>query len=389
MIQNPILIVLILFAVVTTARWWHERFRETWIMRFLPTPVLCYIPPTLLTTLGILPFKSQVYDWISAYVLPACLVLILMTTDIEGLKRIGRLAFTAILGSTILVLVSGTAVFFLFHQTLGQETWKAAATLSASWIGGTANELAVKQATGFSDQLFTPLFIADITVVYIWMTLLMILSAKQHAIDRFLRADIGQWLNLMRHDKKERVKKPKSKLTLKSILILLALGFGVGNFAGWMGNQIPEIGMAVTKTTWVIVIVTTAGLLLSFTQYARGESERAIQLGYFFFYFVLASTGAKAHLLAILKAPFFMLFCLTWAFIYAVLMIVFARGFRIPMALVATASQANLGGVVSAPIVASTYDPKLTPVAVIFAIFGYAVANYLGILFAQFLSAFG
>jgi len=138
MIQNPILIVLILFAVVTTARWWHERFRETWIMRFLPTPVLCYIPPTLLTTLGILPFKSQVYDWISAYVLPACLVLILMTTDIEGLKRIGRLAFTAILGSTILVLVSGTAVFFLFHQTLGQETWKAAATLSASWIGGTA-----------------------------------------------------------------------------------------------------------------------------------------------------------------------------------------------------------------------------------------------------------
>ena len=84
-----------------------------------------------------------------------------------------------------------------------------------------------------------------------------------------------------------------------------------------------------------------------------------------------------------------MLFCLTWAFIYAVLMIVFARGFRIPMALVATASQANLGGVVSAPIVASTYDSKLTPVAVIFAIFGYAVANYLGILFAQFLSAFG
>ena len=98
-----------------------------------------------------------------------------------------------------------------------------------------------------------------------------------------------------------------------NILILLALGFGVGNLAGWLGNQIPAIGIAVTKTTWVIVMVTTAGLLLSFTSYAREESERAIKLGYFLFYFVLASTGAKAHLLAILKAPFFMAFCLIWA----------------------------------------------------------------------------
>jgi uncharacterized membrane protein len=69
-------------------------------------------------------------------------------------------------------------------------------------------------------------------------------------------------------------------------------------------------------------------------------------------------------------------------------MIVFAKTFRIPMALIATASQANLGGPVSAPIVASTYDSRLVPVAVILAIFGYAVANYLGILFAQFLSVF-
>lgn len=387
MIQNPILIVLILFAVVATARWWHERFQETQIMRFIPTPVLCYIPPTILTTLGILPYQSWIYEWISTYVLPACLILILMTTDMEGLKRLGRIALISIVGSTVAILVSGTAVFFLFRESVGPESWKAAATLAASWIGGTANQIAVKEAVGFSDRLFTPLFIADITVVYLWMTILMILSGKQHAIDRLLKADLEK-LNAFKASEKKPVQKMVSaQWPLKSALTLLLIGFGIGNLAGWLGRQMPEVGMAVTQNTWVIVMVTTAGLSLSFTPYAQKEKMPAIKIGYFLFYFVLASTGAKAHLFAILRAPLFMIFCLVWALIYAVLMLLFARTFQIPMALIATASQANLGGPVSAPIVASTYDPRLVPVAVILAIFGYAVANYLGILFAQFLSA--
>src|SRR3990167_896708 len=135
MAQDPLSIVLILFAVVIVADWWAHKFKNAKIMRILPTPVWCYIPPTLLTTAGILPIESPVYDWITRYILPACLILLLMTTDVEGLKRVGRTALIAMLGASATVIIGGITVFFLFQNQLGPESWKAIGTLTASWVG--------------------------------------------------------------------------------------------------------------------------------------------------------------------------------------------------------------------------------------------------------------
>ena len=59
-----------------------------------------------------------------------------------------------------------------------------------------------------------------------------------------------------------------------------------------------------------------------------------------------------------------------------------------PIAILATASQAALGGVVSAPIVASTYEAELVSVGLLLAILGNALGNYVGIAMAQFLHLF-
>ena len=42
----------------------------------------------------------------------------------------------------------------------------------------------------------------------------------------------------------------------------------------------------------------------------------------------------------------------------------------------AVASQANIGGAASAPIVASAFHPALAPVGVLLAVLGYAVGTY-------------
>ena len=389
MIQEPLFIILILTIVVTTAHLWSIRFKNAQIMRYIPTPVWCYVPPTILTTLGVLPAQSPIYDWIARYVLPACLILLLMTTDVKGLKQMGRLAFITILGSTVTVILGAVAVFFLFRSQLGPENWKAIGTLTASWVGGTANELAVKQATGLSDTLFAPLFIADITAVYFWMTFLMILSGSQNKIDRFIHADRRQMNLILYHGRKGQADPASQKISTRSLLSLLLIGFGMGSVSSWIGSQIPEFGMTINRTTWIIITVTTVGLTLAFTRFAGRESPKAIKVGYILFYFVLASTGAKANLLAILKAPLLLGVCFVWMVVHGILLLGFGRIFRIPIALLATASQANLGGVVSAPIVASTYEPKLISLAVILAIFGYAIANYAGILTAQLLQILG
>ncbi len=388
--QDPVSITVILIAIVIVAERWHERFKNTLIMRILPTPVLCYIPPTILTTFGIFPMKSPVYDWISQYVLPACLILLLMTTDLRSLKKVGRMAFLAMAGACITVVIGGVLVFFVFHNVLGPESWKAIGTLSASWVGGTANELAVKEATGLSDALFGPLFISDITIVYIWMTFLMILSGSQKKIDRVIGADRKQLEMTLHHKESAKSGKRTAKLqiSLKSLIFLLVIGFGGGILSNRIGNQIPDIGLVVTQTTWAIIIVTTLGLLLSTTKYARSQEANAGKIGYFLLYFVLASTGAKANLLAILMSPLFLGIAFIWMLIHGVLFFLFGKLFRMPIAILATASQAALGGVVSAPIVASTYESELVSVGLILAIFGNAIGNYAGILMAQLLRLF-
>lgn len=385
MIQDPISITVILLAVVIIADTWSSRFKNSILMRIIPTPVWCYIPPTILTTIGVLPMKSPLYDWISTYVLPACLILLLMTTNLKSLEKIGKHAAIAMLGSSCSVFIGGVTVFFLFKDFIGPESANAIGTLMASWIGGTANQLAVKQATGLSDQLFTPLFISDITLVYVWMTLLMILSGSQKKIDHWMKADRKQLEHILHQDHK---KKSQAKLTLESLVKLSLLGFGIGLACTWTSKQIPEFGTAINQSTWTIIIVTTIGLLLSRTSFAEIEEQNANKIGYFFFYFVLAATGAKANLMAVFLAPLFLLVAFIWMIIQGILFFVYAKIFRIPIGLFAAASQANLGGIVSAPIVASTYDSKLVPVALLLAIFGNAIGNYVGILTSQFLNLF-
>ena len=383
-IQEPAYIAVILMAVVVVADTWANRFKHSKLMRIIPTPVWCYIPPTLLTTLGVLPMKSSVYDAISAYVLPACLILLLMTTDLKSLKKIGKYAAIAMAGSSLSVFIGGVIVFFLFRHLIGPESAQAIGTLMASWIGGTANQLAVKAATGLSDQLFAPLFISDIMMVYVWMTLLMILSGSQKKIDRMMNADQKQIEKILSHDEV----KSKKKLTMISLFKLLLVGFGVGLACTRIGQQMPKTAIQLNEATWIIIVITTVGLILSMTSFARKEEQNANKVGYFLFYFVLASTGAKANLLAVFLAPLFLLVAFVWMVIQGILFLMYARALRIPIGLFAAASQANLGGIVSAPIVASTYSSKLIPVALILAIFGNAVGNYVGILTNQFLLLF-
>ena len=243
--------------------------------------------------------------------------------------------------------------------------------------------LAVKQATELSDQTFTPLFLSDITVVYTWMTFLMVISSNQNKIDR--------WMNVTRRHMDQALvhagpaKSTRKKMESQSLLALLAIGFGLGAACIWLGNRLPILGAGMNTFTWIIILVTTLGLWLSRTRYAKQESANASRVGYFLLYFVLAATGAKANLTALLHAPIFLAICFVWVGIHAALLLLAGRVFGIPSAMLATASQANLGGVASAPIVASTYEPKLVPVALILAILGNAVANYFGILMGQFL----
>jgi len=84
-------------------------------------------------------------------------------------------------------------------------------------------------------------------------------------------------------------------------------------------------------------------------------------------YVVLATIGSKTDLSAAAQSPRFILFGVVVLAIHGALMLMLGRVYRVPLFLLSTASQANVGGPISAPIVAEVYQPGYGTIGVIMA----------------------
>ena len=87
---------------------------------------------------------------------------------------------------------------------------------------------------------------------------------------------------------------------------------------------------------------------------------------------------------AIVHAPLFLALGAVWMLIHGLSLFIVGRVFRAPLFLLASASQACVGGPISAPIVAAVYRPALSAVGLLLAILGNVLGTYLGLVTARF-----
>ena len=153
--------------------------------------------------------------------------------------------------------------------------------------------------------------------------------------------------------------------------------------AHWLGHQLPAIRDVISGYTWTIVIVSLLGLLLSCTPARKLEQYGASKAGSWLLYFVLTAIGAKASVASIGSALVLIGAGLLIMLVHALFLLVAARLLKAPLFLVAAASQANVGGVASAPVVAEVYQPGLASVGLLLAILGNIFGTYFGIFCAQ------
>jgi uncharacterized membrane protein len=95
-----------------------------------------------------------------------------------------------------------------------------------------------------------------------------------------------------------------------------------------------------------------------------------------FLYVLVATIGMKMNLLSVKERPELFLVGLVWISMHAGLMLLVGKLIKAPFFFVAVASQANIGGAASAPVVASAFHPMLAPVGVMMAVLGYALGTY-------------
>src|SRR5205085_10177441 len=101
---------------------------------------------------------------------------------------------------------------------------------------------------------------------------------------------------------------------------------------------------------WTIIIVSCFGILLSMTPARKLEVQGTNKVGYFILYFVLTSIGAKASINHLGAAVVLIAAGFLVVFIHAIILLIATKIMCVPLFLAVVSSQANVGGVASAPL---------------------------------------
>lgn len=364
----------------------------------IPSVLICYLIPSILNTFNIISGEeSGLYSITSRYLLPACLVLFTIGIDIPGLRKLGGKSVIMFFAGTLGVMIGGPVAYFLtasaFPDILNfgeEETWRGFSTIAGSWIGGGANQVALKEVFGASSNLFAQVIAVDILVANLWMGLLLFGSQHDKKINRWLKADNSAIKEL--ESKMELVagEQNKRKNGTRELMLLLGVAFamtGLAHFAADILVPFFEINFPESATYsltssffWIVVLATTFGLLLSFTRARNMEAMGASGMGSIFLYILVATIGMNMDLKAVLNNPVFFLVGIIWILIHVMIMLVVARIIKAPFFYVAVGSQANIGGAATAPIVAAAFNKYLAPIGVLLGVLGYAVGTYGGYL---------
>lgn len=382
MIQDPTAVLVYLLALIGLIYYVKDQSWSQKLFDIVPPVIWVYFLPMISTTLGITPEQSDLYGWVKTYLLPAALVLLLLSADIKAIAKLGPKALGTMLGGTIGIVLGGVISLAIFGSWLPVDAWQGMAALSGSWIGGSANMVAVGTSIGVRDELFGVMIIVDTVVGYGWMGVVIFISAFQARLDKWNKVSESPVSALSDHLAKSDTQK-KEPLSFQSLIFMTAIGVGVGFLCLEAGKALPDLGKVVTSFGWTVILVSLIGLGLSFTPIARLEKQGASHLGNFFLYLLLATIGAKADLRAISEAPMFLLVGVVWISVHATVLFSVGRFLKAPMFLIATSSQANIGGVVSAPIVASVYQKGMAPVGLLMGVLGNILGLYFGFLTAQ------
>jgi len=360
-----------------------EQKTKAKFFEYLPAIVIIYFVVMLLSTFGLWQKSESVtatYKTLKSNLLPAMIFLMLLNADMREIVKLGKKMLLTFLLASTSIAIAFIGMFALFHSAFAQDAWKAFAALTGSWMGGTGNMVAIQGALDLPDAALGYTLLIDSIDYAIWVMILLALVPFAKRFNVWSKADtsvidaVGERLALKDADKKP--------MDFASLFLLLGSALLVSALSESAAASLPVTDF-LTSTTWVVIIATLAGMLFAMTPLAKlsGASE----LANIMLYLIVALIASRANFAELTEAPLYILAGFVIIAIHAAIMVLFAKLFRLDLFSLGVASLANIGGVASAPILASAYSKALIPIGVLMAMMGYILGTFGGLMVGKIL----
>jgi len=371
MVENP-LVYLFVLALVATVFYVLETRVKLKIFKYIPSIVMVYAFVMTLASIGVFEYNDEInaiYKLTKTNLLPAMIFLMLLQVDVRVFFKLGKKLTIAYMLAVFSLALGFIIVSFTFD--FDKEMASAFGALSGSWMGGTANMVAVSSALGVSDNAFGYALIVDSFNYTLWVAMLLFLVPFANVFNKFVDAKSVQSV----------ASEIGCSCTIGAkkywLLILLSL------LVSFLSQIIATKISIVNTTTTMVILATLLGVFGSFTKLKElnGSSEVSSSM----LYMLIALIGSKAVFESFSGVGVYILAGFSVLLIHASIMVLGAKLFKLDLFSISVASLSNIGGVASAPILAATYNKSLVSVGVIMAILGYILGTFGGLVVGNLL----
>jgi len=374
LIDSPLIYLLILAVLVAVVSFLQIKTKHK-LFEYIPVVVLIYAFSMLLASLGVFEQNKEIthiYKLTKTNLLPSMLFLMLLEVDFKHFFKLGKSLLIAYSLAVLSIAFAFIVVAYMFD--FNKEMAAAFGALAGSWMGGTANMIAVGSALHVSEDAFAYALVVDSVNYTLWVMFLLFLVPFAKIFNKFTKSE----------EKLQYLDKIGCACSMGAkrywLLILLALGVSL------LSQIIAAKFVIFNATTSIVLFSTLLGVLGSFTKlrFINGSNEVATTM----LYILIALIGSRAVIENFSGLGMYVFAGFVILLIHVLIMLAGAKIFKLDLFSISVASLANIGGVASAPILAATYNKALVSIGVLMAIMGYLIGTFGGLLVGNILLYF-
>jgi len=318
---------------------------------------------------GVLPSSCSQFDVVGSHLLPLAVALFLLDANLSELVTTGAPALAAFAAGALGTVLGTLVAWALVGSRMGPEGWKVAAALCASYIGGSINFAAVAQMVHLgSGPLMACTMAADNLAMAAYLAVISVIPvvANQDVAVNNLKK------RARNHDPQ---RSPATTETLAlSIAIAsttVALAYAASTCAGMSSIVLMLVALIASLFSTICGMVYKQGSPLL----AGGKDLGATLMLLFF-----ATIGAGAgDFNALVSNVWMLVFIGIQLTVHMMTVLAFGAAAKIPMEVILTASNANVGGPATAAAMAGArgWSHMVNP-AMLTGSLGYAVGTGAG-----------